>query len=811
MNRYIYLLISLPIVCSFILFSGCTREQETEVDKMNIVAGDVQAGVAGKKCDQKAAVNLLGPKRSGLFGGEGKRYPVADKVVIFKPQNPDSGLEVVGDNEVCTDKGGRAAVKVKLGDKFGDQYLTAQVKNQPEIKKTFRFVAGIVKGGDNQETIAGNKLNRPLMVTVTDKDGEPRSGVSVYFTVVDKPGDKKADKQIEAVTDSNGVAKANFKTDDGQTGRYDIMAEVVDSERGLSVRGVPFVVMAIDRLKLLFGVLGGLGIFIFGMKLMSNGLRQVAGGGLKSFLHFFTRNRVMAIIAGALTTGIIQSSSACTVMVVGFVNAGLMGLRQAIGVVFGANIGTTITAQMISLNIKALALPAIVLGVALSMMARRSKTRWISHSILGFGLLFLGMTMMSTELKGIASFPSFEQMFQLFDCTPLPGEGMPILPVLGAIGIGTAMTVLVQSSSATIGIAIALASSGLINFYTAVPFILGDNIGTTVTALLASIGTNRSARQSAIAHTIFNVFGAAYMVLLFYVSINGVPVFMHITDSLTMGQVLGDNPENLGRHIASAHTLFNVFNVLLFLPLIPAIAWLCQRILPEQKEKIETVPLEPHLLDTPSIAIDQSINALVKMTEAGMELTDECVQLLGEHRIKNEEGLRQREDILDQMQHDTIQYLTELTRRSLTEQQSEVIPLLVHCVNDGERIGDHAMNILELAELKVDKKTEFSDAAKDEVKRILDLINKQAGYTASAFTSSDGKEKAAVALKLEGEINQLTDAAGKNHVKRLEQESCSVKSGILYTEILANLERIADRLSNIAERSTEIHRLRQKE
>ncbi|MFW5996674.1 MAG: Na/Pi symporter [Lentisphaeria bacterium] len=658
-----------------VLLSGCDRKTETEPDKMKLESGALQTGIAGDVCDEKLAIELVGPKRPGLLGGEGKRLPVADVPVIFEPVDPDSGIEIVGDNRVTTDSGGHASVEVRLGDRFGDQYIKAYVEGEPDIRQTFRLVSGVVRKDDRQETLAGNELSRPLSITVVDEEGEPRNDVAVYFTIVNTPGKNGGFEEIETRTDADGVARANFTTDPDDTGRYEIMAEVVDTERGLSVRGIPFEVMSLNRLHLIVGVLGGLGIFIFGMRLMSDGLRQVAGSRLKSFLHFFTRNRVMAVIAGTLATGLMQSSSATTVMVVGFVNAGLIGLRQAVGVVFGANIGTTVTAQIISLNIKELALPAIAVGVALTMLARRSRTRWTAQAILGFGLLFLGMTIMSNELKGIADFPSFEDMFKMFDCTPQPGGVMPIFPVLGAVAIGAVMTVLVQSSSATIGIAIALASSGLINFYTAVPFILGDNIGTTVTALLASLGTNRSARQSAIAHTVFNVLGASYMIVLFYVTVKGNPIFLHITDFVTRGDVFAANPENIGRHIATAHTLFNVFNVLLFLPLIPAIVWLCNRILPLKKEQIETVPLEPHLLDTPAIAIDQSVNALVKMTETGCKLTEDCVRQLGENRIKNDDELRQREESLDQMQHDTIQYLTELTRRSLTEQQSKTIRL----------------------------------------------------------------------------------------------------------------------------------------
>ena len=788
--------------------AGCGREAETAPDKLIIKGGDGQGGKAGTVCEKSAVVELLGPRRPGLLGGKGTRLPVANATIVFEPQDPDSGLEVIGENRVRTDSGGHARVQIKIGGRFGDQYLKAYVEDEPDIAVTFRFVSGVVRGGNKQEAVAGAMLDRPLSVTVTGEDGLPLGGVPVYFTLVDKPGKNGSLKPIESVTNAEGIARANFETDADVTGQYEILAEVVDHARGLSVRGVPFTVMALNRTKLIVGVLGGLGIFILGMKLMSDGLRQVAGNRLKSFLHFFTQNRFMAVVAGAVATGLIQSSSACTVMVVGFVNAGLISLRQAIGVVFGANIGTTVTAQMISLNIKELALPAVAVGVAISMMARRSKTRSIAYSILGFGLLFLGMTMMSAELKGIAKFPSFIQVFQTFDCKPAPGEMMPLIRILGAIAVGTAMTVVVQSSSATIGLAIALAGSGLINFYTAVPLILGDNIGTTVTALLASIGTNRPARQSAIAHTIFNVLGATYMVILLYIPINGTPIFLYIVDAITTGDVLTDMPENIERHIAAAHTLFNVFNVLLFLPLVPAIALLCNTVLPTKKEELEIVPLEPHLLDTPAIAIDQSANALMKMNEAGLALTADCVQQLKESRIKDQEGLRRREDIIDQMQHDTIHYLTELTRRSLSEDQADIIPLLVHCVNDAERIGDHAVNLLELAQLRADAKEDFSDTAYEEIDRILGLIRKQAEYVDRAL-AGEGEEASSIALKIEGEINKLAHDAEKNHVKRLEKGKCSVKSGILYTEVIANLERIGDRFANIAERTADIVRYRE--
>ena len=252
-------------------------------------------------------------------------------------------------------------------------------------------------------------------------------------------------------------------------------------------------------------VLGGLAIFVYGMGLMSEGLTQIAGARLKAALGFMTKNRVAAIAAGAGITALIQSSSATSVMTVGFVNAGLLSLEQAIGVIFGANVGTTITGQLVSFKLTDLALPAVTLGVIGLMIAKRQATRGLWRTILGFGLLFFGMTMMSHELKAVAKLPEFVKVFSLFDCTPSASGFLPLGSVLGAITVGTLCTMVVQSSSATIGITIALAEAGLINIWTAIPIVLGDNIGTTITAALASIGTNVNAKRTALALlSIFN-------------------------------------------------------------------------------------------------------------------------------------------------------------------------------------------------------------------------------------------------------------------------------------------------------------------
>jgi Na/Pi-cotransporter len=316
-----------------------------------------------------------------------------------------------------------------------------------------------------------------------------------------------------------------------------------------------------EKINLALTVIGGLAIFVYGMGLMSDGLKEIAGEKLKSALGYMTRNRFFAILAGAGVTALIQSSSATSVMTVGFVNAGLLTLQQAIGVIFGANIGTTITGQIVSFKLNDIALPAVTAGVVGLMIAKRVFSRGIWRTVLGFGLLFFGMTIMSTELKELAAEPGFKKFFELFDCSPSNGY-MPILSVLGAITVGTLCTMLVQSSSATIGITIALANSGVISIWSAIPIVLGDNIGTTITAAFAAIGANANAKRTALAHAMFNILGTILITLSFFIVINvddiGAPAFLHAVNALTEGNgLIGENP---GRHVAMAHTLFNIKN-----------------------------------------------------------------------------------------------------------------------------------------------------------------------------------------------------------------------------------------------------------
>lgn len=446
-----------------------------------------------------------------------------------------------------------------------------------------------------------------------------------------------------------------------------------------------------EKINLALTVIGGLAIFVYGMGLMSDGLKEIAGEKLKSALGYMTRNRFFAILAGAGVTALIQSSSATSVMTVGFVNAGLLSLQQAIGVIFGANIGTTITGQIVSFKLDDIALPAVTAGVIGLMIAKRVFSRGIWRTVLGFGLLFFGMTIMSTELKELAAEPGFKKFFELFDCSPTNGY-MPILSVLGAITVGTLCTMLVQSSSATIGITIALANSGVISIWSAIPIVLGDNIGTTITAAFAAIGANANAKRTALAHAMFNILGTILITLSFFIVINvgntAAPAFLHAVNALTEGNgLIGENP---GRYVAMAHTLFNVANVIILTAFIPLIAKFCTAIIKEKSTKGDSI-LEPRFLATPEIACIASVRALSEMLRRATTLTQVAVRsALGESEITRD-ILQEREDSIDERQNAIRDYLVGISQHKISSRIATSLPEIMHCVNDAERVSDLAM------------------------------------------------------------------------------------------------------------------------
>ncbi|MBO5723849.1 MAG: Na/Pi cotransporter family protein, partial [Lentisphaeria bacterium] len=591
--------------------------------------------------------------------------------------------------------------------------------------------------------------------------------------------------------------------------------------------------------------------------LMSGGLQRVSGENMKKLLQFFSKNGFIAVCAGTFVTAVIQSSSATTVMVIGFINAGLLTLRQSIGIIFGANIGTTITAQIISFKLDGLALPAIAAGFLVMLSKKRVIKGW-GETLFGFGLIFFGMNMMSSQLTVLGKFPTFAAVFQTFNCAPAPGSLMPFGAVMGAIAIGLVATGIIQSSSASTGIVIALAGGGLINFFTAIPLLIGCNIGTTITAGFAALTANRHAKQAALAHFLFNTIGALVMLVLLYIPYGAArtPIFLYMVNAITPGNVFAAIPENVTRHIAMAHTLFNVLTVLLLCPFMKHFALLCEKLLPVTDEAgLKTITLEPHLLATPSIALEQSISAIRNMVNISWNMIDLAVN---RHFLKVNTSpeefkeLEESEQIIDDMQTDITNYLVQITRQRLTQVQSNLIPILMHCVNDAERIADHTENIMKLTKRLSKANIVLSEIAHHDMGKIWELLQSQAenvklslsgknlesaalaleeerqinklakkyekNYTRKedyealgSVNPSSGQRQAEdllseKAMENEEEINKLTKAYEESHIERRNTGKCAVDASVIFIEMLWELERIGDHLANIAARAPEIQK-----
>ena len=513
------------------------------------------------------------------------------------------------------------------------------------------------------------------------------------------------------------------------------------------------------------------------MKLLSEGFQKLAGTKLRQILKFLTNKAIIGVLTGAVVTGIIQSSSATTVMVVGFVNAGLLALKQAIGVIMGANIGTTVTAQIIAFKIDQYALPAIGLGFALFILAKRKTWKFWGQVLLGFGLLFLGLFIMKQVLGPLKDNPLTRQTLISFSTNPLLG-----------ILAGTIITAIIQSSSATTGLVMAMAFNGLLSFPACICLILGANIGTTVTAQIASIGTNLTARRTALAHTLFNLIGVLYMLIFIY---NG--WFVRFIEFITPG-------DNILRHIANAHVVFKLFNTVAFLPFIGLLEKVCFWVVPGEIEELPAEPkfLEKHLLDTPPVALDQATKELVRMTHVAQGAIHCAMKGFFSRNSRLLDKVASQEEAVDNLQREITQYLVEISQRSLTPQESEKLPALLHSVNDIERIGDHAENLQELAERAVEEKLPFSQYAIDELHLMYNEINAMVEEVKLALQDGN-KEAAQKALARENTLNRLQAELRQNHIQRLSEGGCFVLSGIIFLDFINNLEKIGDHLTNVAQ------------
>ena len=549
--------------------------------------------------------------------------------------------------------------------------------------------------------------------------------------------------------------------------------------------------------SVIFQTLGGLGLFIFGMRIMSDGLKKVAGKKLRAVLSAVSSNRVIACVTGTVITSIIQSSSATSVMVVGFVDAGLLTLTQAVGVIFGANIGTTVTAQLIAFNISNYALPTIAAGVLLRFFFASKKWQRWGETLLGFGILFFGLATMKAGLAPLRGEPAFIDFLTRF-------QAQNLHEILLCILVSTALTTAVQSSSAVVGIIMALASQGLLSFEGSVALILGTNIGTTITAQLAGIGSNINARQTAMAHTLFNVLGVFFMILIFPYFANAV-IYL-TTNLLGTGYpdlLVGGEKPNISRHIANAHTFFNVIIGIIFLFILPYLVkvaiWLTPRGKEEYLDEIYHIKyLDRRYLDSPEVALVQAKQEIIRMADEAQTMFDEVTRAL---KIRNPKKLakwKAREDVLDNLQKEIIDFLVKVMQQNIIVEESREITTLMRMTNNIERIGDEIEDIAEVLERMIEEKLYFSDRA---IQDYVTVSLETRKFLTLVFEGikEENKEIMPEAVKLVNSVNQMTEEMRLGHHDRLVEEVCEIDRGMIFSDILNAFEKIGGSCYNVAQ------------
>ena len=522
--------------------------------------------------------------------------------------------------------------------------------------------------------------------------------------------------------------------------------------------------------KIISGVIGGLGLFVFGMFLLSDSLKRLSLGLLKAMLEKMTSGRFRSALMGAFVTAVIQSSSATSVIVIGFLNAGFIPLAGAVAIMIGANVGTTVTAQLIAFKFTAVAPLFVFAGAVTTLAAKKDKHKNKGRALLGFGLLFLGLAMMSSSVKPLADNAMIRDVFVSFGSSPLLG-----------ILTGMAATAVLQSSSTTTGMIIAFASVGLLDLTSSLYLIFGVNIGTCVTAGLASIGGSLTSKRLALGHTFFNVTGALIMLPL-------VPFYLKYIP-LTSGDI--------ARQIANTHTVFNVINAFLFLPIVPLLVTGLNRMIPGRDyEKKETKHLDPNLLITPNLAINAAIKEMVSMLTLCQEMfekAEQCVTTYN-HRIRNEISLD--EESVDEMQRNITQYLIQITKGELTDKERNLVPGLLHSVNDLERVGDYCESIVKLSQRGYEHDLSFSAPANMELGKLFEKTHALMRQAKKSLQNDD-HQAAAITLNIDRETHALVKQYRSNHIDRLEKGECMSDAGLVYSDLLTSIDRMNDHLCNI--------------
>ena len=545
----------------------------------------------------------------------------------------------------------------------------------------------------------------------------------------------------------------------------------------------------LDHLGNLFAFAGGLGMFLYGMNVMADGLQKTAGNKMRQLLGYLTNNRFLGVLVGALVTAIIQSSSATTVMVVGFVNAGIMNLTQAAGVIMGANVGTTITAWLVSANEWAGALkpeffaPLILaIGAFIVTFSNKQKLNQTAEIAVGFGVLFIGLSFMSSSIGVYQSSPIFAKAFEVLG-------GNPILGIL----VGAVVTAIIQSSSASVGILQTLAMKGIVNWRSAVFITLGQNIGTCITALLSSAGANKTAKRAAVIHLSFNIIGAAIYGII-------MTIFFGVFDHLAMQHISSTE-------ISIFHSIFNVSVTVLLFPFANVLVKLSGLIIHEEPEDEEDEEVEemvlrhldPRILETPSFAVENAVKEVVRMGDIVLKnmkrVTKEAMN--PQPSEKQLDKVFRDEKVINHLETMITGYLVKISNLALTEKQSKIVTDLFYTISDIERAGDHVENIAEFMQTKHDDKIAFSDLAKDELHKMTAQVIKTFDYAIRAIEKDD-VEIAKQAIQGEEEVDRIEKQYRKQHIKRLERESCLPEAGVIYIDMMTSLERISDYADNIA-------------
>lgn len=527
--------------------------------------------------------------------------------------------------------------------------------------------------------------------------------------------------------------------------------------------------------ELIFGLIGGTALLMYGVDKMGDGLEKAAGKMMKHILSVLTGKVWSAFLVGIFMTALVQSSTAVTVLTVGFVNAGLMKLPQAIGIIYGANIGTTITAQLMAFSfhfkLTDIALPVLGIGFAINYFAKRDFTKHLGDALMGFGIMFLGLKILNSGIPFMKESQTLRYFFQAY-------ASIPIIGIL----LGAVATAMVHSSSATVGLVMVLGVAGLVDLQGAICIMLGDNIGTCITAQLASLSGNINARRTAWAHTLYNVIGVLVVLLI-------LPVFVELVRQATL---YFQPNANISAEIANAHTIFNILSAIVFLPINRFYVKFLETII-RGKEKPVTMLLDKLLLDTPIAAIKAAQTEILRGVQIAKGMVGNVMSALYTGSEEKLKLVMADEEIINKLQRDITTYAVAISKKQLTEHQSMMIAGMITSINHVERIGDHAESLMELCQIKIDRGLPFSDKAIEELKEMEAVLMEMFDKSVEAIDKNDPAMVKEL-YDMEEKADQITEQLVKGHIDRLEQGSCTVESGVIYIDISNYLERIADHI-----------------